>query len=348
MPSIERIALLVAGRRYTGLKEIAVGAGYDHAARSFHVELAPGAAILKVFAPGTPIDVMFNADLACRGYVDRLRPGLTKLTVSGRSKAQDFIDCAAIDQTGTGNFENQTLLQIAQALDRFKVGISTDQQLEPIDSYQITPGEKAFAAIEKLAREAGLTLFGQADGSIKITKPGTARHAGGLFEGANMLKDAEADLDWAHRHSTVIVRGQGADGTDDTDLQVEATADDKAVGRYRPLVHIEDGDLDQETAQALADARLQREAGHSLKCTVPVQGLRDQAGKVWTPGHLIWTESPTLGLTQDMLIRHAAFKRGRRGGSKTVLSLVDPRALGGKKSKGSSAADAWNIDESDE
>jgi prophage tail gpP-like protein len=347
MPSIERITLLVAGRQYTGLKDIAVGAGYDHAARSFHFEPAPGAASLKVFAPGTPIDIMFNADLACRGYIDRLKPGLSKLTVSGRSKAQDFIDCAAIDQNGTGNFENQTLLQIAQALDRFKVGIATDQQLEPIESYQITPGEKAFAAIEKLARDQGLTLSAQPDGSIRITKPGSTRHAGGLFEGVNMLKGAEADLDWAHRHSTVIVRGQAADGTDDTDLQVEATADDSAVGRYRPYVHIEDSDCDQETAQDLANARLAREAGNSLKCTVPVQGFRDEAGTLWTPGNLVWTESPTMGLAQDMLIRHTAFKRSRRGGATTMLSLVDPRAFGGKKSKGSSADDAWDMDVED-
>ncbi len=343
----EVVSLNVDGQTWRGIKDISVDAAFNHAARSFRLTLAPMVSALQTFAPGTAIEIMFNDDLACAGYVDRLQPGFKRLGIAGRSKAQDFIDCAAIDQAGTGNFQNQTLLQIAQSFDRFGVGVTTDQQLDPIESYQITPGEKAFAAIEKKAREQGLTLAGQPDGSIKITKPGSARHAGGLFEGINILTDeCEADLDWSHRHSVVIVRGQAAGGTDASDLTIEATAQDSAVGRYRPLVHIEDGDLDQEDAQALATARLQREAGRSLKCRVPVQGFRDEAGTLWTPGNLVWIESPMLGLTQVMLVKHAAFRRSKRG-AVTHLGLVDPRAFGGTSAKGSqsgSDGDVWDID----
>ena len=339
----EVVSLQVGGRVFRGIKSVDLSVGFDLAARAFNVTLAPSAALLETFAPGTALVMAFNGDLVFTGYVDRLRPSFKRLRVAGRSKAQDFIDCAAIDEQATGNFQNQTVLQIAQSLDRFGVGITSDQQLDPIDDYQITPGETAFGAVEKLSRDQGLTLFGQGDGSIKITKPGAQRQAGGLFQGVNIKDGAEADLNWAHRHSHIIVRGQSASGTTNANLQVQATAQDPTVARYRPHVHVEDADIDQPTAQALANARSQREAAASLKCTIPVQGFRDAAGMLWTPGNLVWVEADLLGLAQVMLIKHASFSKRVRGGSTTRLSLCDPRAFGGKAAKGSQGGAIWDV-----
>lgn len=343
----ENVVIALSGRTFAGVETVEIEAAFDRAARTFHFGLAPGPSLLQTFAPGTPLQISSNGALMCAGYVDRLQPAFKQLDVSGRSAAQDFIDCAAIDPGKTGNFRNRTLLQIAQALaQQFGTKIATDQQLDTIESYQITPGEKAFSAIEKIAREAGLTLCGQPDGSILITRPGTKRHAGGLFEGQNIKLDARADLNAAHRHSPIIVRGQSASGTDQQSMQIEATASDSAVPRYRPLVVVEDRDLDQATAQALANARSQREAGESLKATISVQGFHDSAGMLWTPGYLVWTESPMLGLAQAMLIRSVAFKKARRGGSVATLHLVDPRAFGGTAAKGSVSGKTgiWHVD----
>jgi prophage tail gpP-like protein len=345
---IEQITVSAGGQTFRGIKALEVDAAFDHGARSFHFEIAPSPVLLKTFAPGTTLQIASNGDLLCSGYVDRLAPSFTSLEVSGRTRAADFIDCAAIDPNGTGNFEGQTPLQIAQALAKpFGVAIATDQTLDPVDDFKLTPGEKAFATVERLVREQGLTISGQADGSLFITKPGTSRHAGGLFEGQNILaRGAKADLNWAHRHSPIIVRGQSSTGTGDADLQVEATASDGAVSRYRPLVVIEDRDLDQATAQSLADARSQREAGESLKAHIPVRGFHDSAGKLWTPGWLVWVESAMLGLQQAMLIRRAPFRKAAKGGSTTRLELVDPRAFGGTAAKGSktgNAGDIWSV-----
>lgn len=347
----ELVTLLAGGKRWTAFESIEVEAALDHAARSFEMTVAAelgATATAWALKPGTAIDIQFNGDLAFRGFSDRYRPQLSeregRIEISGRAKAQDFIDGAAIDPQGTGRFENQTLLEIAQALDQFGAGITSDQELEPIEEYQITPGESAFGAIEKLARKQGLTLAGQPDGSIKITKAGTTHHTGGLFEGVNFL-GASADLDWSHRHSKIIVRGQAPDGDDETALQVEATAEDTAVKRNRPLILIEDGDIDQAAAQKRADTRRDREAGESLKASGTVQGFRDDAGKLWTPGNLVWVQSAFLSVTQNMLIKHVRFAQSRGGGSVTTLTLIDPRAFGGKSGKGSDAGEAWNIDD---
>jgi prophage tail gpP-like protein len=117
------------------------------------------------------------------------------------------------------------------------------------------------------------------------------------------------------------------------------------LGRYRPVVIIENGDLDQQTAQTRADTRRDCEAGESLKASGEVQGFRDSAGRIWTPGCLIWTESPFLNLAKLMLIKKVSFNQKKPGGSKTRLELIDPRAFGGTAGKGGSSGEAWDIGE---
>jgi prophage tail gpP-like protein len=76
-----------------------------------------------------------------------------------------------------------------------------------------------------------------------------------------------------------------------------------------------------------------------------VQGFRDEAGKIWTPGNLVWLQSPFLNVTGVMLIKRATFTQSKGEGSKTRLELIDPRAFGGTAAKGSSAGDAWMIED---
>lgn len=345
----EIVTIKAGGRAFTAVEDVTVEAGLDKAVRSFSLEIAAEPGSTGVLKPGTAVDILSNGDLMCRGYIDRWQPSRdehekSQIAVHGRGRGQDFVDCAATHDTG--RFENQTLLQIAQTLDVFGVGIFSDVELEPIEEYQLTPGEKAFHAIEKLARKQGVTLVGEPDGRIRIAKAGTVRHAGGLFEPGNLRKIA-GDLNWAHRHSKIIVRGQAADGDGEEALQVEATAEDAAVKRNRPLIIVEDGDIDQEAAQKRADTRRDREAGESLKASGTVQGFRDDGGKLWMPGNLVWVQSAFLGLTQVMLIKRAHFTKSGDGSS-TRLTLIDPRAFGGKQAKGSKADDAWEIDDEDD
>jgi prophage tail gpP-like protein len=346
----EIVSVDAGGKSFKAFEQITVSAALDHAVRHFSMQVAAvsgAAATAWKLKPGTAITIRFSGDVVFKGFVDRYQPqfaGKKKSTIgiAGRAKGQDFLDGAALHDTG--RFENQTLLQIAQALDQYGAGFSTDQDLEPIEEYQVTPGETAFSVLRQLARKQGLTLAGEPDGTIKITKAGTVRHAGGLIQGVN-IEQASGDLNWSHRHSKIIVRGQKPDGDGETALQVEATAEDSAVGRNRPLVLIEDGDIDQATAQMRADTRRDREAGESLKASVTVQGFRDDADVVWKPGNLVWLESPFLNITQVMLIKHAEFSQSRSG-STTDLTLVDPRSFGGKAGKGGGTTDdAWSIED---
>ena len=345
------VTVSAGGGMWTAFERMSVTASFQDAARSFQLKVAAeggGSATAWTFKAGTTLDILSNGDLLLRGYVDRYQPRLgehdtAEVMISGRSKSQDFIDSSAVHDTN--QFKNMDPQQIGAALDKFGVGIATDQQLDKVPIYRITPGETAFRCVEKLCREQGVFVVGQADGSIKLTKAGAGRNSA-LIEGQN-IKWIEADHNWSGRHSHVIVRGQRPVGHGADNLQVEGLAQDEELGRYRPVIVIHDGDTDSNRAKKRAATRRDREAGNALKADVIVQGHHDDSGAVWEPGNLVFVDSDFADIHQDMAIESASYSQDRKQGTLTELCLVDPRALGGKGNKGGSAGAAWASDAGD-
>lgn len=340
----EFVTLLAGGMQWSGFEKVMVRAAFTESARTFNVTIAaepvPSVAAWA-FKAGTAVDILFNGALACRGYVDRYQPRLgehsqAQIMVSGRSKGQDMIDSSA--EHSTGRFKQKTPAEIGQELDKFGIGISTDEALDKVD-YQLTPGETVFRCLEKLCRSQGVFMPAQPDGSVLITRA-KGSHAGALIEGAN-LKAGEADHNWSGRHSKVIVRGQRPYGSGPDALQIEAIAQDAEVGRNRPVIVVQDDDTDKKRADKRAKHRRDREAGNSLKANITVQGFRDDGGMLWTPGRTVFVDSAFLDIHQAMAIDVATFTQARGHGSETVLQLVDPRALGGQSGKGGTSGAAW-------
>lgn len=350
---IEVVSIIVGGMRYTAFETIEMTAAINEGARSFRFEVAAelgASATNSIFRVGAKVEVYANDDLVCRGFVDQRQPSFEAnsaiISVAGRSNSGDLIDGSAVHKTG--RFEKKDPKEIGTVLAHEYDGttFTTDQQLDKVDHYQITPGESVYRCVEKLARQQGCTLSGTADGNIKITKAGKERHAGGLVEGANILKGS-ADHNGANRHSKYIVRGQRPFEHGKDNLEIEAAIRESGVDRHRPVIVIEDEDTTKDLAKKRAKGRRDRAAGNALKATITVQGFRDEAGKLWEPGHLIWTESPFLDVAQDMLIESVQFSQSERGSTAT-LKLTDPRSYGGKGGKGNKSGKDWTQSDGDD
>lgn len=348
---VEIVRVVVGGMAYTSWKGATIRAAVKEAARSFSLNVAMeggGAATAWTFKAGAAVSIYANADLLLTGYVDRYQPSLDanriEATITGRSKAADAIDSSA--EHSTGRIENKTLLEIAKELDKFGIGFSSKETLDKIPVFQITPGESVFRALERQARAQGLTLMGKSDGGIEIVKAGTQRHAGGIFEGRN-LKQGSADHNWSNRHSKYVVKGQRPTGSGVDNLEIEAAIRDSGVDRYRPIVIVEEQDTDKGRAKKRAKNRRDRAAGEALRASITLQGFRDDAGEIWTPNRLVWVESPSLSIGQDMLVESVTFTLDGNGGSTTQLALVDPRAFGGKSKGNNKSGSAWKQDDSE-
>lgn len=344
--SIDEMVTVSAGSgEISSFTSVEITAGFNEAARSFRLSVAaeegPAATARKLVC-GTAVTITANGDLLVTGYVDRYQPQLRRgeaiIHVSGRGKGQDFVDCSA-DIDG-GRFENQTLLQMAQQLDKFGVGVHSTTKLEPIPFYQITPGETVFRLLERLARSQGVTLTGKPDGSIEIAGSSSGSN-GALIEGQN-IRDISVDHNWANRHSKITVRGQSPIGTGEENQEIEDDEDDVAVDRFRPLILLQDDATDKKRAKRRAGYRRNREAGRSLQAQITVPGWHDDGGQLWSPGALVWCESPFAALAQNMLIERVVFHQQRKHGSTATLDLVDPQAYGAEGSKSNDSDDMWD------
>jgi prophage tail gpP-like protein len=316
---LETVSVVVGGARYTAFEELRVTAAMNKAARTFALRVAAefGApATNAIFALGTELEIYANADLLLTGFVDGKQPRMSAadatIDVDGRSSSGDLIDSSADHETG--RFENKTPLEIGQELSSkfHKTGFVSDQQLEKIDQYQLSPGESVFRCIEKMCRQQGMTLAGTADGQINITKAGTTRQGGALIEGQNILEGL-AIHGAANRHSSYKVRGQSAFGHGKHNTEIQSEVRDRSIRRHRPLIHIEDGDTTKDRARKRAKNRRDRAAGNALKASIQVQGFRDETGQLWEPGNLVWTESPFLDIAQDMLIEQVEYSQSEAG-----------------------------------
>jgi prophage tail gpP-like protein len=349
--TIEDVAVIAGGKKFSQWQRVTITAGAGQAARSATLETTEPNALFGdewTFKPGTKVEIQAGGDQMLVDYVDDYAPQFDATShtasISIRSKAKDAIDSSAVHDTG--EIRDKDLEGIAKDLDKFGIGFkAVGISLKKIPLHRISPGSTVFQELEVLARQQGVLLVGEADGSVAITKAGkNGRHAGALQEGVNILR-ASATLSEKGKHSSVKVKGQRGFGTSDQALRIEHEEKDATVERYRPLIVVAEGDTDLDRAKVRAAYHIARSSGSSVSASITVKGWRDEAGALWDPKKLIFVESQRLKISQDMAIKSVSFNQSGEEhglGTHCILSLVDPKSLGaeGKASKGKSAG-AW-------
>lgn len=357
--AFEIVTLKVAGLTLRPLT-IAIEIAMDEAARNFeakvkHPDLSQ-VDLLKALR-GSPAVTIHSApsdgysppfgqdggDLLLTGHVEKRSPALRSaeqdLPIAGRSKTGDLVDSSAEHETG--EFKDQDAKDIIGALTRdFGISVETDLTLERSPLKRLRPGETVFAAAERLGRAAGFAVGDTPEGNLKLAKAGSKRHGGTLTEGLNIL-DASAVHDDSKRFSKVKVRAQAPEGFGNDDLRIEAEAEDGTLNRKRVKIIVPPEHIRNEDARERARWHRDRASGEGLTCEVTVPGWRDETGTIWTPGHLVFTELPSLDVVQDMLIKKVSLRQTDEasGGTQAILSLVDPRSFGGKKGKANRGTD---------
>ena len=353
---LEDVSVLVGGAAFKSWKKLSVRGSMKEAARQFSMTIAAedgASAVAQRFQAFAPVKIMAGGDLILDGYVTRRQPVLSAtdahVVISGHSKGKDAVDSSAMHKTG--RFENKSVLEIGKeiiAQTGIDVDLSADVDLPKVPEYQIAPGETVFRCLERLCRDAGVTMMGEAAG-IKLTNASKSppRHAGGIIEGVN-LREGSADHNAENRHSKVHARGQKYDGHGAGSLELESVATDSTVPRIRPLVLVPNGDTDKKRIKDRAGHHRDRAAGHGLRAHVSLVGWRDSGGALWKPGWRVWVESPYLDVTQDMLVETFEFSQDEKSeGTVAQLDLCDPQAYRGKKGGRVKSGKAWKHDSSE-
>jgi prophage tail gpP-like protein len=363
--TLEIVSVSVGGAPFTAWDSVNVRASVKEAARECSLTFPdqPGAPIwpalfsgqpqLKVTAaPGADAKGGGGAKLVFTGFVERrhihLQNDSLRVTISARAKGADAID-SSVDHTKP-DYVKSDVLKVAQDQDVFGIGFSADFQPDGFDRWRPNVGHTLFAALAPLAEDENATLAGQADGSVKITRAGaTAQPQGSpLVEGQNMHISAEADFDDSAQHSKINAHGQNYSGNGAAALAIVGKASNDTVARYRPLHEHHDRGTNKTKLTRRAERRRDKEQGEGARATVIVKGWRDDSGLLWTPGNKVFVISPSLALSQYMLIEAADYEQNGKegGGSRCTLGLVDPRAHGGQGGGVNKSGSEWGLDNS--
>ena len=355
MPFVEEIVTLtVDGHELRGWQEVTVSRSMQSAAITFSLKasnpswdaearaLRNGKEVEIRTRPGSAGGTAGGGELLCKGHIDAYDADYSgsdkTVTLSGRSKAADAIDCPPVKHK-TGRVEKKTLDQVAKEFDEFGIEWKTDQKLQPIAKVQRLPTESLFETIEREARRLGLMLAGEPDGSINITRAGTKRHDGAIVLGEPPVKKLKISINLSGKRSPVVVRGQRSGGTGKDNLRQEVQELDATVERHRPIVIVLEGDGSDKDLKKRAKWERLRASGFGTNATAEVSTWRDEAGKLWDPGRLLAVVADAEDLDQDLTLSTVQFKQSIESGTIAILALVDPRSHGGKKPKGGKGSD---------
>ena len=325
------------GAAYTGWTEISISRSLERMSGTFDVGLTgrpDNTYIDNQLIPGTAVEVLINNAPVMIGYIDALKSSYdanrADLSIAGRDKASDLIDCAA---TVDGPFEynGQKLDQIlGEILKPYNIPVTyladTGAAFKRI---AIQPGETAFEFIERLCRYRSLLPISDGLGGLLITKPGTEPSKGKLVYGQNILT-GNISLDNTERFSLIVVKGQEEGSSDNSASDVagaEGRAIDSLVTRYRPKVITGENPDSSLSLAERAKWEVSKNRARSVAASYKVQGwTTDGQDDLWKINTIVPVVDPVRGLSRDMLIKDVAFNRSSSG-TTTNLELVLPEAF---------------------
>jgi len=268
----------INGKSFEGAKSGSINIGIDSVANSFNATLTNfWTSSISEIKSGDSVEIYMNEAKRFSGYIDKAHPAVgddgNLITISGRSKAGDIIDCTP--DTAQSEFKNQSFESLVNALVS-PFGISASPNVSTgsiIKTANYEQGQTVFEFIKKEAIKKGLLLYSDESGNIVIDRAGTSSSGLNFVEGENIL-DCSASVDLSNRYSKYIVKGdqQSNQFIDETDAtQAIAVATDSEI-RYRTLIIIVDGVADNEICEQRAKWEATIRQGKSLSYSVKLQG----------------------------------------------------------------------------
>ncbi|MCW5738001.1 MAG: hypothetical protein KIS73_28020 [Enhydrobacter sp.] len=336
------LKLIVDGREFAGWLDIRVGRGIERAAGDFRIGATnrwPGSDAVFLIPEGAPCEISIGKDKVLTGYVDAVEQardaGSAGITVSGRSRTADLIDCSP--DYDTVELAGLDIAQVARRVAApFKVEVVAQDTGPAFAVAAAHHGESAWKLVERLARQRQLLVMDDEEGRLVLARLASVRAHDKLVHPADGLKQIATKRDMSGRFSVYKVKAQAGErwAEEGSDLgtvaeslaHVEGSVRDPGVTRYRPKTIQNEGAAKKAGAQARAEWEARRNIGKSLGVTAIRAGWRQSNGALWKPNQLVAVEIPAMNLEADLALAHVSYIKGPQG-EVVELSLAPPEAF---------------------
>ncbi|MDD9911662.1 MAG: hypothetical protein OXR68_04080 [Alphaproteobacteria bacterium] len=329
------VALSINGKILKGWSDVNVTRSMQTISGSFSLSTVDSK-LFETFTPhisnGDKCQVSVDGTPVITGYVDQIDAFYTAndhtLTVSGRDKTGDLVDCSVIHSSG--EFKNRTVKQIAQTLCQpFGITVKTDYDGKAFKVFRIEPGETVFDAIERMCRQLALLPISTPEGDLLLTRVSTTPSGASLKTGGN-IKSASLAYTHKDRFSNYTVKGQQP-GNDSVFGKAAATpmgkAQDADIKRHRPFLLLAEqpGDGLTFTDRAQWEANVRRGRSKAIRYVVP--GWKHTGGKVWKENTIVSIQDDVLGVRERWTIADVVFALNDQSGHTTNLTVMPPESF---------------------
>jgi len=317
----------INGKSYSGLKSGSVSMSIEDIANQFSATLSNfWSESITEISSGDSIEIYMDGSKVLTGYIDIASPiidqGGNLVTISGRSKAGDLVDCTPNETQS--EFKKQTFTAIASALaGNFGIGISENTSTGgAIETVNYEQGETCHALLKREAEKKGLLLYSDTSGNVVIDRAGTQNSGLNFIEGENII-NANVNIDFSKRFSKYIVRGDQQSTmelSEEDATRSQAIATDSEV-RTRTLILIVDGNADNSVCKERAAWEATVRRGKSITYTVSLLGWYFNINQLCT------LKSNRLGVDRSDLLITRIDNSFSEQGKICNLTLMSPDAF---------------------
>lgn len=333
------LTLTINSVDWVGWQRVQVTRSMDRIPANFEVEVTekfPNKPDIDI-KPGDPCTVKLGGDLVLTGYIDRYEAVVNvrehSVHISGRSKSQDLVDCAAFTGGQDPSAEKYvvgpgSILSIVQSLAQpYGINVTSQSGDGPNlpTPLPINLGETPWEIIDRLLKIAQLVAYDMPDGSIMLAQAGNEQMASGFIQGVNVEQaQVQFTMDQRFRvyegfQTTTPILSLGGGGT----MPPQAIAHDEGVPRFRKRIIIsEQPGPDGSFIQKRVDWEMNRRLGRSLAVTVTADSWRDTADNLWAPNHLAAVNIPAVKIPNaTWVIGQVTYIKDERGRHAIVLLM---------------------------
>lgn len=329
------VTLRIGTEEFGGWKAVSVSRSIESLCGTFEISLLDNFSNdVWVIVPNTVVDIFIDKKQVLRGLIDRVntveQTDGKVLTVSGRDKTADIVDCSAMNTPG--KWKETDLFTLAGALCN-PLDVSVKRELLPTElvkfPFKLQSGESPFEALNRANEFQGALLISDNLGRLVITKPGLTAVVDNLVIGQN-ITEAEMSVDYSNRFSEYTVKGQkkvkdsSGWGTSETRVNFEAKATDPVIGdqRYRPKLFQAEAQATQELAQKRVNLEASVRAAKSAEVIVQVKGWTQRTGVLWPVNGIVTVNIPSMQIfLHQMLIAALTYSKSLDGGTITSMTL---------------------------
>lgn len=331
------VSLLINGQSFTGWKTTRINRSIKQICDTFSLTLSErwsgrmGTAAPPQVRAGDACEIYCGDDLALTGYVDDALPSYNSnqhtISVSGRSKAADLVDCGHPGKQWT---QPRTLYQLALELaGDFGIPVRADTDVgAPFQRPAIEAGQTRYEFLEKLARQRGVRLVSDVDGTLVITRTSSLVLPDALELGKN-IRAASGRFSMRDRFNEVIVVGQtaGTDTWNGTAAQSnQGSATDASVRQSRRHYMVAENAADAAACRRRAEWQRNTNYGNGEALTYTVSGWRHSGG-LWLPNRRVPVTDKWMRLDRlELLISSVQYVLDEEGRS-TELQVMPPEAF---------------------